>query len=90
MLSDLEPHIEKLLFQAAHLIALVAVYVSELRVCLGEFKDVEERERVTLLHDIIVANEALVEINHGLIQMQFLLNVKANRDHSHSVFSIDG
>ena len=90
MLSNLEPHTEKLLFQGAHLIALVPVYVPELWVCLGEFEDVVESERVTIGHDIIVANEALVEINHMLIQLQFLLNVKANGDYSHSVFSIDG
>ena len=90
MLPNLEPHIEKLLFQGAHLIALVPVYVPELRVCLGVFKDVVESERVTQGHDIIVANEAFVEINHMLIKVQFLLNVKAKGDYSNSVFSIDG
>ena len=90
MLPNLEPHVKEPLFQGAHLITLVAVNVAELRVRLGEFKDVVERERVTQAHDIIVANVALVEINHGLIHLEFLLNVKAQGDHSHSVFFVDG
>ena len=89
MLPNLEPHIEKLLFQGAHLIALVPVYVPELRVCLGEFKDVVESERVTVGHDIIVANEAFIEVNHFCIHLHFLLNVKAYRNHSYRISFID-
>ena len=69
MLADLEPHPHESLLQIAHLVALVPVDAVEFGVKFGVLEDVVEGEGVTLCHDIVVADEALVKVDHALAHL---------------------